>query len=78
MEKAAGGKMKLILIAISTQESITTIKNMVKVSLSGKVGTDILAAISLTNDMDMEKCIGTMEQYIKVTGSKESNMDSVR
>jgi hypothetical protein len=60
------GKKALILIHMKVNTSM--IKNLGTVFLLGKMEIFIKATIVMINEMDMDKCIGLMVQFIKEIG----------
>lgn len=74
MGKVNGEKV-IASIVINMMANISMIKNMDMVYSIGKVGIYLKAIIKKMREMGMEKCIGRMVQFIKVTGSQEYSMD---
>lgn len=66
-----------MLSVILMMEIIAQIKRMVGVYLNGKVVINIRDSIRKMRDMVMEKCIGSMEVFIKDNGFMVYKMEQV-
>jgi hypothetical protein len=62
---------------IVMKETMSTIKNVVSVSLVGQVVTSTRESTETKKGKDMEKCIGLMAAVIKGSGLEVSNMAMV-
>lgn len=58
----------LFKMEINIQDSIQMIRNVAKDSMFGKMGLSIQVLLKMISDMDMDKCIGIMEELIKDNG----------
>ena len=75
MDKEFGKKVLVTVINIKVNTQM--IKNQDMVFLHGPLETFIKDTIKVIKDMDMDKCIGTMEVIIKENGTRVFKMDKV-
>lgn len=73
MDAVSGGKSQTIPNATDSKANTSSTKRMVKVPLHGRVGTFIMAIMSMTSDWATVRCIGPTAPSTKASGRKASS-----
>jgi len=67
----------MVLIAILMKENTILIRSMAMVYFYGRLVMSTRVITRMMKEMDMVRCIGSMDLFIKENGEKVFNMDMV-